>query len=93
MKNRISIAESDLKYGVDEYLQYGKNAGRWLFFRLNAGDFIIQQGNSRRRIKGVPIGTAPIVSADNFRPFSYVRRSLRAITNSTRPPAILKSAT
>ncbi len=55
----MTIAESELKYGVDEYLQYGQNMGKWLFFRLNSGDFIIQEeGKARRRIKGVPIGTA-----------------------------------
>lgn len=59
MKALYFIAESDLKYGVEEYLQYGQNLGKWLMFRLNSGDFVIQEeGKARRRIKGTPKGTA-----------------------------------
>lgn len=59
MTNRlIKQAEADLKYGVEEYLQIGKNKGRWLFFRLNSGEFFIGEGERKRRIIGTPKGTA-----------------------------------
>ncbi len=59
MKQLTKIAESDLKYGVDDYLQYGINLGKWYAFRLNSGDFIVgEEGKSRRRVKGTPKGTA-----------------------------------
>lgn len=55
----FKIAEADLKYGAEEYLQYGSNLRKWIFFRLNSGDFFIQEkGKARRRIKGTPKGTA-----------------------------------
>lgn len=50
-----------LKRLVENYLQYGTNLQKWLFFRLNSGDFIVVQGKSRRRIKGMPKGTADFV--------------------------------
>ena len=63
------ISEADLKRTIEDYLQLGQNQGRWVFLRLNAGDFIVQTHNhfggrwgmaSRRRIKGCPRGTADL---------------------------------
>ena len=55
------MKESELKHAVEEYLQYQQNLGRLLFLRLNAGDFIEVRGNTRRRIKGCPKGTADLL--------------------------------
>lgn len=52
------MKEADLKRAVEDYLQYKQNAGELVFLRLNAGDFIEVRGNTRRRIKGCPKGTA-----------------------------------
>ena len=48
----IPMSEADLKRTVEDYLQIGQNQGKWIFLRLNAGDFIEVRGNTRRRIKG-----------------------------------------
>ena len=55
---RCKLRESELKSAVEDYLQLGMNQGKWIFFRLNAGDFIEVRGNTRRRIKGCPKGTS-----------------------------------
>ena len=52
------MKEAELKSAVEEYLQYGANQGKWVFLRLNSGDFIEVRGQTRRRIKGCPKGTA-----------------------------------
>jgi len=59
------MSEADLKKSLEEYLNYQQNAGKLLFARLNAGDFIVRYqeayGESRRRIKGVPKGWADFI--------------------------------
>jgi len=55
------MKESDLKLAVADYLQILQNQGKLVYLRLNAGDFIEVRGNSRRRVKGCPAGTADFV--------------------------------
>ena len=62
------MKESELKHAVEEYLQFQQNLGRLLFLRLNAGDFIEARGETRRRIKGCPKGTADLLVL-MWRPF------------------------
>ena len=50
--------EGTLKSTVENYLQVLENQGKLIFLRLNSGDFIEVRGNSRRRVKGCPAGTA-----------------------------------
>jgi len=57
----VDITEAQIKKGVDDYLTYAMNQGKLWFCRLNAGDFIELRGNSRRRIKGAPPGTADYI--------------------------------
>jgi hypothetical protein len=54
----FSLREADIKRAVEDYLQYGQNQGKWVFLRLNSGEFIEVRGKTRRRIKGCPKGTA-----------------------------------
>ncbi len=54
----IPLKEADIKRSVEDWLQYQQNLGRLIFHRLNAGDFIVVEGESRRRIKGQGKGTA-----------------------------------
>jgi len=58
MKTVVSLKEADIKRAIDDFLQYGQNQGKWVFMRLNAGEFIEARGETRRRIKGCPVGTA-----------------------------------
>lgn len=58
----VTLRESDIKRAIDDFLQYGQNAGRWVFLRLNAGEFIEVRGKTRRRIKGCPKGTADFLA-------------------------------
>lgn len=60
MKNKYGATEADLKRTVTEYLDILQNQGKLVWLRLNAGDFIEVRGNTRRRIKGCPAGTADI---------------------------------
>ncbi len=57
----MELTEADVKRGVEEYLQYQQNLGKLWFCRLNAGDFIEVRGETRRRIKGAPKGTADFI--------------------------------
>ena len=59
-----TIREADVKRAVDDYLQYGMNQGKWVFFRLNAGEFFIE-GKTRRRIKGCMKGTSDFLVVKN----------------------------
>lgn len=67
-----TIREADIKRAVDDYLQYGANQGKWVFFRLNAGEFFIE-GKTRRRIKGCMKGTSDflVVQADRLHAHAY----------------------
>uniref|UniRef100_A0A6M3XS64 VRR-NUC domain-containing protein n=1 Tax=viral metagenome TaxID=1070528 RepID=A0A6M3XS64_9ZZZZ len=60
------MKESELKHAVEEYLQFQQNLGRLLFLRLNAGDFIEARGETRRRIKGCPKGTADLLVLQGY---------------------------
>ena len=57
----IELTEAEVKSGVEEYLQVAMNQGKLWFCRLNAGDFIEVRGETRRRIKGAPKGTADFI--------------------------------
>ena len=61
--NELAISEGDLKQTVTDYLTYGSNQGKWLWFRLNAGSFILtdKDGNFRRRVQGAKAGTADFI--------------------------------
>ena len=54
----MKITEAQLKHSVSEYLEYGQNQGKWLYLRLNAGDYIETRGTTRRRVKGCAKGTS-----------------------------------
>ena len=64
------MLESELKLSVEQYLQYGQNQGKWMFLRLNSGDFKEVRGETRRRIKGCPKGTADFIIIKGWYPFS-----------------------
>ena len=49
-----SISEADLKRAVTDFLEIGQSQGRWVYLRLNTGDFIEVRGKTRRRVKGCP---------------------------------------
>ena len=55
------MKESELKLQVEQYLEYQMNMGNLLYLRLNSGNFIEVRGETRRRIKGCPKGTADLV--------------------------------
>ncbi len=57
----VVVSEADIKRTIADFLEVGENQERWLFDRLNAGDFIETRGNSRRRIKGAKKGRADFV--------------------------------
>ncbi len=52
------ITEKDLKFAVEQYLEYGTNQGKWYADRLQAGEVIEVRGKTRRRVKLCRIGTA-----------------------------------
>lgn len=56
----IPVSEAQIKRSVDDYLTYQANLGLLMFFRLNAGSFVLfnPDGSHRRRIKGAGKGTA-----------------------------------
>ena len=60
-EKRMKESEADLKRTVTDYLEYQQNAGKLLYFRLNAGDFIELRGNTRRRVKGCMAGTSDLL--------------------------------
>ena len=53
-----TLREADIKRAVDDFLTYQQNLGKLVFLRLNSGDFIETRGETRRRIRGCPKGTA-----------------------------------
>ena len=55
------MKEAELKSAVEEYLQYKQNAGELVYLRLNTGEFIELRGDTRRRVKGCPKGTADLL--------------------------------
>ena len=59
------MLEKDLKRTVEDYLQYQQNQGKLVYLRLNAGDFIEVRGETRRRVKGCPKGTADFLVLQN----------------------------
>lgn len=70
------MKEGELKLAIEEYLQYGQNQGKWMFLRLNAGDFIEVRGNTRRRIKGCPKGTADFFVLTSFQCGLWIPRPM-----------------
>lgn len=58
----IELTESEVKKGVEDWLQYAMNQGKLWFARLNAGDiFIPNKDGSNRLFKGVGKGTADYI--------------------------------
>ena len=55
------VKEADIKKGVADYLQIKMNQGKLWFARLNSGEIIAVAGESRRRIKLCPPGTADFI--------------------------------
>ncbi len=55
------MREAELKSAVDDYLNILQNQGKVLFLRLNSGDFIEVRGETRRRVRGCPKGTADYI--------------------------------
>lgn len=42
-----TISESDLKYAVAQYLEYGTNQGKWYADRLNSGAVYVKRGDMK----------------------------------------------
>ena len=61
LMDELAISEGDLKSAVRDYLQILQNQGKLIFLQLNAGDFIEVRGNTRRRVRGCPAGTADYI--------------------------------
>ena len=58
----INLTESEVKRGVEEYLQYAKNQGKLWWSRLNAGDIYIKnKDDSMRVFKGAGAGTSDLI--------------------------------
>mgnify|MGYP001575991124 CR=1 FL=1 len=57
----MSLSEAEVKRAVADRLEIGQAQGHWLYHRLNAGDFIIVEGERRRRVKGQGKGCADFV--------------------------------
>lgn len=67
------MLEADIKRAITDYLQYGENQGRWVFFRLNAGRFFISDGVSKRMVMGAKKGTADflVIQAGRLNAHAY----------------------
>ena len=55
--------EGQLKRAASDYLQYGESQGKWLWLRLNAGQFPTQSG---RWARGCRKGTADLLVLVGF---------------------------
>lgn len=58
---RLSLTEAEVKRQVEDYLQYQTNLGKLMYLRLNSGELVAVAGETRRRIKLCPPGTADFV--------------------------------
>ena len=76
-EKRMKESEADLKRTVTDYLEYQQNAGKLLYFRLNAGDFIELRGNTRRRVKGCMAGTSDLEIIKDGKPIFIELKSAR----------------
>ena len=56
-----NISEASIKRAITDYLEIGQAQGRWVYLRLNSGDFIEVRGDTRRRIKGCMAGTSDLL--------------------------------
>ena len=52
------MSEADLKYAVEEWLQYKMNAGELYFDRLNSGSVLVKRGEKVYRVELCREGTA-----------------------------------
>ena len=77
----MEISEAQLKSAVSDYLEIGQAQGKWIYLRLNSGDFIEVRGNTRRRIKGCPKGTSDFIVLYSGKPenLEYANDNPRAI--------------
>ena len=80
-EKRMKESEADLKRTVTDYLEYQQNAGKLLYFRLNAGDFIELRGNTRRRVKGCMAGTSDLEIIKDGKPIFFELKSARGRTS------------
>ena len=80
----VLISEADIKKAVDDWLTFQDNLGLLLFFRLNAGDFIVTNpdGSHRRRIKGAKKGAADF---EVLQP-AFVRTSYKGVERGEPHP-------
>jgi len=76
-EKRMKESEADLKRTVTDYLEYQQNAGKLLYFRLNAGDFIELRGNTRRRVKGCMAGTSDLEIIKDGKPIFIELKSAK----------------
>jgi len=83
-EKRMKESEADLKRTVTDYLEYQQNAGKLLYFRLNAGDFIELRGNTRRRVKGCMAGTSDLEIIKDGKPIFIELKSARGKTSSAQ---------
>ncbi len=56
-----TLTEGEVKRAINDRLEYAQNQGQLIFLRLNSGDFIEVRGDTRRRVRGCPAGTADYV--------------------------------
>ena len=80
----MNESEADLKRTVTDYLEYQQNAGKLLYFRLNAGDFIELRGNTRRRVKGCMAGTSDLEIIKDGKPIFIELKSARGRISPTQ---------
>lgn len=57
----LKLNEAAVKKAVADRLEIGQAQGHWLYLRLNSGELIAAAGETRRRIKLCPPGTADFV--------------------------------
>ena len=58
---KLKISEASVKSAVEARFQIAQNQGQLVYLRLNSGELIAMAGESRRRIKLCPTGTADFV--------------------------------
>jgi hypothetical protein len=65
---KLNVSEAQIKKAVEEYLQYGKNQGRWFFLRLQSGSFLVDYGHHKNKINLCPKGTADYEVFQSYAP-------------------------
>ncbi len=78
----LLVSEADVKRAVEDRLQFAQNQGHLMYLRLNSGELIAVAGDTRRRIKLCPTGTADFVVFQGL----GVKATYRAIIESPTMP-------